>query len=508
MLLDPVERGRRQQGHPQPTVGGEALLGGEVIGVELARVDPQPARGRGGVDGHELPGAGVPAAPGCRRPGRRISMATPGRGLVVGERVEVDVVDGHGLGVGPRRGLDDLGVFEMGCRLGGGRELGGELAEREVLAAPLDEAEGGDVPEARGAAVAEHDLVAVGEREQLPQPAAEPAHDRPHRGLAVAGAEVARRRRRQRGHLLGAHLGGTAPEPPVGRLEGVGDADVGGAVAEAFVTCASMAAMASPRETATNPAAGLPPGRPSPPGRASPPWSPRCPRRPPSPSTPRRRHCAPRGPTSSGSAPVSRTSPPPTTSSRPPSPPATTRSTTTTPPRPASPPLREAIAAKTGRDSGYEVAASQVLVTNGAKQAVYEAFATVLDPGDEVLVPAPVLDDLPRSHRPGRRRPRGRADRRVHRVPPHRRRARGGADPGHQGPALRVTQQPHRSRLHTRGGPRHRSVGGRRAACGSSPTRSTSTSSTAAAPSAPCPWPCPNWPTAASSSTAWPRPTP
>jgi aspartate/methionine/tyrosine aminotransferase len=58
-------------------------------------------------------------------------------------------------------------------------------------------------------------------------------------------------------------------------------------------------------------------------------------------------------------------------------------------------PLREAIAAKTGRDSGYEVAASQVLVTNGAKQAVYEAFATVLDPGDEVLVPAPYWTTYP-----------------------------------------------------------------------------------------------------------------
>ncbi|HVE92676.1 MAG TPA: pyridoxal phosphate-dependent aminotransferase [Actinomycetota bacterium] len=53
------------------------------------------------------------------------------------------------------------------------------------------------------------------------------------------------------------------------------------------------------------------------------------------------------------------------------------------------PELRAAIAAKTIRDSGYEVSAPQVLVTNGAKHAVYAAFATLLDPGDEVLVPAP-----------------------------------------------------------------------------------------------------------------------
>jgi aspartate aminotransferase len=58
-------------------------------------------------------------------------------------------------------------------------------------------------------------------------------------------------------------------------------------------------------------------------------------------------------------------------------------------------PLREAIAAKTGRDSGFEVAPSQVLVTNGAKQAVYEAFATIVDPGDEVLVPAPYWTTYP-----------------------------------------------------------------------------------------------------------------
>jgi aspartate aminotransferase len=59
------------------------------------------------------------------------------------------------------------------------------------------------------------------------------------------------------------------------------------------------------------------------------------------------------------------------------------------------PELKAAIAAKTKRDSGYEVAASQVLVTNGGKQAVYEAFATLLDPGDEVLLPAPYWTTYP-----------------------------------------------------------------------------------------------------------------
>lgn len=59
------------------------------------------------------------------------------------------------------------------------------------------------------------------------------------------------------------------------------------------------------------------------------------------------------------------------------------------------PELRQAIAEKTFRDSGYEVAPSQVLVTNGAKQAVEEAFATLLDPGDEVLIPAPYWTTYP-----------------------------------------------------------------------------------------------------------------
>ncbi|HEY0453755.1 pyridoxal phosphate-dependent aminotransferase [Actinophytocola sp.] len=61
------------------------------------------------------------------------------------------------------------------------------------------------------------------------------------------------------------------------------------------------------------------------------------------------------------------------------------------------PELRAAVAAKTKRDSGYEVAANQVLITNGGKQAVYQAFATLVDPGDEVLLPAPYWTTYPES---------------------------------------------------------------------------------------------------------------
>ncbi|WP_151083515.1 pyridoxal phosphate-dependent aminotransferase [Nocardioides cynanchi] len=59
------------------------------------------------------------------------------------------------------------------------------------------------------------------------------------------------------------------------------------------------------------------------------------------------------------------------------------------------PELRQAIADKTLRDSGYRVEAAQVVVTNGGKQAIYEAFATMLDPGDEVIVPAPYWTTYP-----------------------------------------------------------------------------------------------------------------
>ncbi|MBO3723761.1 pyridoxal phosphate-dependent aminotransferase [Actinomyces bowdenii] len=59
------------------------------------------------------------------------------------------------------------------------------------------------------------------------------------------------------------------------------------------------------------------------------------------------------------------------------------------------PALREAIAAKTLRDSGYEVSPEGILVTNGGKQAVFQAFAAIVDPGDEVLLPTPYWTTYP-----------------------------------------------------------------------------------------------------------------
>jgi aspartate/methionine/tyrosine aminotransferase len=64
-------------------------------------------------------------------------------------------------------------------------------------------------------------------------------------------------------------------------------------------------------------------------------------------------------------------------------------------PTPGLPELRDAIVAKTKRDSNYEITADQVLVTNGGKQSVYQAFATIIDSGDEVILPSPFWTTYP-----------------------------------------------------------------------------------------------------------------
>ena len=130
-------------------------------------------------------------------------------------------------------------------------------------------------------------------------------------------------------------------------------------------------------------------------------------------------------------------------------------------PAPGLPELREAVAAKTARDSGYAVAPSQVLVTNGGKQAVYEAFATLLDPGDEVIVPAPYWVTYPEAIAlaGGVAVPVATTIASGFRVIG--RAARGGPDGADQGPAVRVAVQPHRRGLHAGRDRGDRAVGGR-----------------------------------------------
>ena len=64
-------------------------------------------------------------------------------------------------------------------------------------------------------------------------------------------------------------------------------------------------------------------------------------------------------------------------------------------PTPGLPELRDAIVAKTKRDTNYEITSDQVLVTTCGKQAVYQSFASIIDPGDEVILPAPYWTTYP-----------------------------------------------------------------------------------------------------------------
>ena len=126
------------------------------------------------------------------------------------------------------------------------------------------------------------------------------------------------------------------------------------------------------------------------------------------------------------------------------------------------------------RDSGYDVAAEQVLITNGGKQAVYQAFATLVDPGDEVLLPAPYWTTYPE------------AITLAGGVPVE---VFAGEDQGYlvtveqleaartpdQGAAVLLAVQPDRRGLSARAGARRSGSGPSSTASGWSPTRSTST---------------------------------
>jgi aspartate/methionine/tyrosine aminotransferase len=171
------------------------------------------------------------------------------------------------------------------------------------------------------------------------------------------------------------------------------------------------------------------------------------------------------------------------------------------------PALKAAVAAKTARDSGLQVTPAQVLITNGGKQAVYAAFATLLDPGDEVLLPAPYWTTYPEAIRLAGGVP-------VDVVTDE-----------SQGYRVTVEQleaaRTERTKVLLWCSPSNptgavasptrcaRSASGPwSTASGWSPTRSTSTWSTATPSTSPCRWRCRGWPTPAWSSTASPRRTP
>ena len=139
-------------------------------------------------------------------------------------------VDVHaGLGLRGRAGaglaLDHGRLAEERRGLGGRGELRGELTEGQVLAALADQAEGGDVPERGGAAVAEHDLVALGQVEQAGDAVADPADQVLHRRLAVRGAEQGGAGGGEGLERLDPDLGRAGAESAVGGLESVRDGD-------------------------------------------------------------------------------------------------------------------------------------------------------------------------------------------------------------------------------------------------------------------------------------------
>ena len=352
-------------------------------------------------------------------------------------------------------------------------------------------AEGGGVPERRGAAVAEDHLVAVGEGQQLGEPVAQRTDLELHAGLPVRGAEVRAPlgrigRCQQRLNRLGPDLGRAAAEAAVGGQQVGGDLDLGGGGGShrAMIangpskerdrcrppepSAASRARIAAIAESATlavdakakalkaagEPVIGFGAGEPDFPTPAA---------------IVEAAVAACRDPKNHKYTPAG-----------------------------GLPELKDAIVAKTARDSGYPVTSGQVLVTNGGKHAVYNTFAALLDPGDEVLLPAPYWTTYPE--------PIALA---------------GGVPvvlPTDETTGFRVTVEqldaavtertkvllfvspsnPTGRRVPRGRGRGHRALGGREGRSGSSPTRSTSTSPTATTATRRCPRSCPSWRTAVS----------
>jgi hypothetical protein len=108
-----------------------------------------------------------------------------------------------------------------------GAELGAELAEGEVLAAVLDEAEGSGIPECGGSTVAHNDLVALGQREELVEAGTNAADEIFYGSLAVGGAHDLRACGTQIVELRLTDLGRAAAESSVSGKEFGGDSDLG-----------------------------------------------------------------------------------------------------------------------------------------------------------------------------------------------------------------------------------------------------------------------------------------
>src|SRR5699024_284778 len=205
--LGALDRGRREQRDPQPTLGGEGLLRGEVVGVRLGYVHCHSAGRRGGVDQHQLIGSGA------LRPTDRRHHA--GRGLVVRPGVDIDAFATHRCGQAPGLGAHDVRLGEMGSGRGLGGELLRELPEHQVLGARADQAERRDVPERGGATIAQDHLVSLGQGEHLGQAGADARDQLLDRGLTVGGPHDGATESGQHLHLRIPDARGARPETAV-----------------------------------------------------------------------------------------------------------------------------------------------------------------------------------------------------------------------------------------------------------------------------------------------------
>ena len=88
-------------------------------------------------------------------------------------------------------------------------------------------------------------------------------------------------------------------------------------------------------------------------------------------------------------------------------------------PSSGTPALKDAIIAKLKRDNGLTYGRNEIIVSCGAKHSIYNVMQAMLDPGDEVIVPVPLLGVLPGAGEAGRWRAGHRSRRRVHGLPDH-----------------------------------------------------------------------------------------
>ena len=154
-------RCKRRWGHrgePEPAIGREALLRGEVVDVELTRVDGQPPAA-------EVASTRTSASASAFGT-RRMVMATPVDVSLCVYAYASTPSSATGSGCVPGFASRMDGVASQGAADVTGREPRRELTEGQVLRAALDEPVCGDVPERRGAAVAQHDLVTIRQVEQ------------------------------------------------------------------------------------------------------------------------------------------------------------------------------------------------------------------------------------------------------------------------------------------------------------------------------------------------------